>query len=102
MPVYANQKASVIAVTLRLEDMCFTGRAASVASMDAGVKPARMYLRRVAAWPVELMSIHGNFRLHYSRNLIMDMNPDFLTGTAMTMSLLILYSLSKDRGKLPS
>jgi len=33
-----------------------TDRAATVASRDAGAKPTRMYLRRVAARPVELMS----------------------------------------------
>jgi len=65
----------VIAAPLRLEDMRFSGRAATVASRDAGVKPTRMYLRRVAAGPVEHMSIHRTFRLRSFSILIMDMNP---------------------------
>ena len=55
--------------------MSFTGRAATVASRDAGVKPTRMYLRRVAAWPGEFMSSNRTFRLRSFRNLVMVMNP---------------------------
>ncbi len=64
-----------MAASLRLEDMSYTGHAATVASRDAGVKPTRMYLRRVAEWPVQLISIHQILHLRYLRSLIMDMNP---------------------------
>jgi len=57
--------------------------------LRAGVKPTRMYLRRVAAWPVKLMSIHRAFRLRSFRNLIMDTTKELLTVTAKTLTPLI-------------
>ena len=62
--------------------MSFTDCAVTVASRHAGVKPARMYLRCVAAWPVKLMSSHRTFRLRSFINLVKDMKTELLTDSA--------------------